>query len=69
MQATVLKLIKQPAMMMSLLGVVLFDIDEFPTDPIMLINSNYVENCQCRKKMSRNHSPLPCYHNPCSGLR
>lgn len=38
-QATVLKLIKQPAMMKSLLGVVLLEMDEFPIVLAMLIIS------------------------------
>lgn len=43
MQATVLKLIKQPAMMKSLLGVVLFEMVEFPIVLAMLIVSVEIE--------------------------
>lgn len=54
-QATVLKLIKQPAMMKSLLGVVLLEMDEFPIVLAMLIIS--FERYTLNKKRTLNHYP------------
>lgn len=54
-QATVLKLIKQPAMMKSLLGVVLLEMDEFPIVLAMLIIS--FERYTLNKKRTLNHHP------------
>lgn len=55
-QATVLKLIKQPAMMKSLLGVVLLEMEEFPIVLAMLMISveRYTLN---KKRYLNNHYP------------
>lgn len=55
-QATALKLIKQPAMMKSLLGVVLLEMEEFPIVLAMLMISveRYTLN---KKRYLNNHYP------------
>lgn len=53
-QATVLKLIKQPAMMKSLLGVVLLEMEEFPIVLAMLMIS--VERYTLNKKRYLNNN-------------